>query len=131
MTEGGTPSWSGDGRQIYFASYGGLYAMNADGSGVHLVVDSINGPYAIGPYAVSPDGTRIAFGAVGPPTGESNYSNVDLFVMHIDGSERTRILDLPCPYPDYTCRNIDAVAWSPWTGSRSPTLRLLRPTVAV
>jgi TolB protein len=113
QTGGLAPMWSGDGRQIYFLSsnidqtISGLYAMNADGSNVHLVVEGIPTP-----YAVSPDGTRIALGAVGPPTG-SNYSNVDLFVMHADGSERTRILDLPCDYPDYTCRNIEAVAWSP------------------
>src|SRR3954469_19220266 len=38
------PSWSGDGRQIYFLSHdrsgpgtAGLYAMNADGTGLHLV----------------------------------------------------------------------------------------------
>ena len=113
QTGGSAPLWSGDGRQIYFLSsspdqsISGLYVMNADGSNVHLVVEGIHTPYDI-----SPDGTRIAVGAVGPPTG-SNYSNVDLFVMHADGSERTRILDLPCPYPDYTCRNIEAVAWSP------------------
>jgi Tol biopolymer transport system component len=114
QTSGGAPLWSGDGRQIYFLSSGpnqsliGLYAMNADGSERHLVVEGIQTP-----YDVSPDGTRIAFGVLGPPTGGSVYSNVDLFVMHADGSERTRILDLPCPYPDYTCSNIDAVAWSP------------------
>ena len=111
---GAAPVWSGDGRQIYFLSSGpnqslsGLYAMNADGSERHLVVEGVRTP-----YDVSPDGTRIAFGVLEPPTGGSVYSNVDLFVMHADGSERTRILDLPCPYPDYSCRNIDAVVWSP------------------
>ena len=114
QTRGLAPVWSGDGRQIYFLSsspdqsVSGLYAMNADGSERHLVVEGIGTP-----YDVSPDGTRIALGVLGPPTGGSNYSNVDLFVMHADGSERTRILDLPCPYPDYSCRNIEAVAWSP------------------
>jgi TolB protein len=113
---GAAPVWSGDGRQIYFLSsvpdqsVSGLYAMNADGSNVHLVLGGFHSPYG---YDVSPDGTRIALGILGPPTGGSNYSNVDLFVMHADGSEPTRILDLPCPYPDYTCSNIDAVAWSP------------------
>jgi Tol biopolymer transport system component len=108
LTAGGVPSWSGDGRQIYFASQGGLYAMNADGTGVHLVVDSINGL-----YAVSPDGTRIAFGALAPPTAGSTYPNVDLFVMHDDGSERTRIVDLPCDFIDYNCWNLEAMDWSP------------------
>jgi Tol biopolymer transport system component len=113
---GAAPVWSGDGRQIYFLSSSpdqstsGLYAMNADGSNIHLVLEGFHAPHD---YDVSPDGTRIALGLLGPPTGGSNYSNVDLFVMHADGSELTRILDLPCPYPDYTCSHIDAVAWSP------------------
>lgn len=108
------PVWSADGRQIYFlsanrdgASTSGLYAMNADGSNVRLVAEGIGQP-----YAVSPDGTRIAIGAVGPGTG-SNHSNVDLFIVHADGSERTRIIDLPCESLDSRCENIEAVAWSP------------------
>jgi Tol biopolymer transport system component len=102
------PSWSGDGRQIYFLSSNrdgrgtwDLYAMNANGTDVRLVVNSFHGP-----YAVSPDGTRIALGAY-------EYPNVDLFVMNADGSERTRIVDLPCEYQDYHCLHIEALAWSP------------------
>jgi Tol biopolymer transport system component len=102
------PSWSSDGRQIYFLSYNrdgrktsDLYAMNADGTDVHLVVDSIYGP-----YAVSPDGTRIALGS-------AEGLNLDLFVMNADGSERTRIVDLPCESFDSQCENIEALAWSP------------------
>lgn len=104
----GAPSWSGDGRQIYFRSSNrdgrtgsGLYAMKPAGTDVHLVVDGIDGP-----YAVSPDGTRIAFGVF-------QYPNIDLFVMNADGSERTLILDLPCEYVDIDCEQLNAVAWSP------------------
>ena len=95
------PSWSGDGRQIYFLSFGGLYAMKADGTDVHLVIAGI---YRL--YAVSPDGTRIALGV-------TEDRNVDLFVMNVDGSERTRIVDLPCEYIDSQCEHIEALAWSP------------------
>ena len=90
----GAPSWSGDGRQIYFLSSNrdgrtgtGLYAMKPDGTGVYLVVDAVNGP-----YAVSPDGTRIAFGAITPL---QSPQNVDLFVMNVDGSGLRRVTDAP------------------------------------
>jgi Tol biopolymer transport system component len=106
LTDGSSPSWSGDGRQIYFLAYSSLYAMNADGTDVRLVVDSIYGP-----YAVSPDGTRIAFGA--QQFGESGYPSFDLFVMNADGSERTRIVDLSCERIDLQCEGIEAAAWSP------------------
>src|SRR4051812_17510854 len=103
------PSWSGDGLQIYFLSHdrsgpgtAGLYAMNADGTGLHLVVDHITGL-----YDVSPDGTHIAFAAPGP------QGNRDLFVMKVDGSEPTLILDIPCDYTLVQCMDIDALAWSP------------------
>jgi TolB protein len=80
--------------------------MKPDGTDVGLVVNGIAGP-----YAVSPDGTRIAFGA--QQVGAPGYPNVDLFVMNVDGSERTLILDLPCPFPDSGCQQLDALDWSP------------------
>src|SRR5215218_8026649 len=96
------PSWSGDGRLIYFISSNrdgrqtsGLYAMNPDGTDVHLVVDSLDGP-----YDVSPDGTRIALGSISPM---QSPQNVDLYVMNLDGSGQTRILDLPCQFVDRDC----------------------------
>jgi Tol biopolymer transport system component len=110
---GAAPSWSGDGRQIYFLSTNrdgntgsGLYAMNPDGTEVRLVVDGIGGP-----YAVSPDGTRIAFGV--EQQGTQIYPNVDLFVMNVDGSGRTLIHDLPCQFIDMDCQQLNALAWSP------------------
>lgn len=110
---GGAPSWSGDGRQIYFLSSNreghpgsGLYVMQPDGTDVRLVADSIGGL-----YAVSPDGTRIVFGA--QQVGAPGYPNLDLFVMNVAGSERTLILDLPCPFLDAGCQQLNALAWSP------------------
>jgi Tol biopolymer transport system component len=112
------PSWSGDGRQIYFLSSNrdgrgtlDLYAMNAGGTDVHLVVANIYSSGGLSQaYAVSPDGTRIALGAITPL---QSPQNVDLFVMNADGSERTRIVDLPCEFVDLQCEHIEALAWSP------------------
>jgi len=112
------PSWSGDGRQIYFISSNrdgretsGLYAMNPDGTDVHLAVaytyNSGGLPQA---YAVSPDGTRIALGSISPM---QSPQNVDLYVMNLDGSGQTRILDLPCQFVDMDCEQLNALAWSP------------------
>jgi Tol biopolymer transport system component len=111
--EDGGPMWSSDGRRIYFLSYNrdghasvDLYAMNIDGTNVHLVVDSVHSP-----LAVSPDGTRIAYGAY--QVGAPGYPNVDMFVMNADGSEPTLLLDLPCPFPDMGCEELNALDWSP------------------
>jgi TolB protein len=116
------PSWSADGRQIYFLSYNrdgrgnlDLYAMNANGTDVHLVADSIYygfprpsfGPHA---YAVSPDGKRIALPGIAPL---DYHANPDLFVLNAEGSERTRLVDLPCDEYYLQCEYLDAVAWSP------------------
>jgi TolB protein len=107
-----SPSWSADGRQIYFLSYnrdGGktwdLYVMDADGSDVHLVADSLSRT-----FAVSPDGKRIALAATTPMEFPQN---ADLFVMNADGSERTRLVDLPCDEYYTHCEQLQAVDWSP------------------
>ncbi len=61
LTDGLDPAWSPDGSQVAFARWyhpnGGLYVVNADGSGERLVFGD---PQAKAP-TWSPDGTRIAF----------------------------------------------------------------------
>jgi Tol biopolymer transport system component len=106
------PTWSGDGRLIYFLSLNpggsgisGLYVMNAGGTGMHLILQGVSSP-----YAVSPDGTRIAFGAITPL---QTPQNLDLYVMNVDGSGQTLIADLPCPFVDMDCEQLNALSWSP------------------
>ena len=47
----GAPAWSPDGRKIAFGSTGGIYVMNADGSGVIRLTQSaaFDGEPAWGP----------------------------------------------------------------------------------
>ncbi len=114
------PSWSGDGRQIYFLSYNrdgrqtlDLYVMKADGTDVHSVVAGLGTtepPWGHVPYAVSPDGTRIALGGITPL---QSPANADLFVMNVNGSQLTPLVDLPCDEYYYHCEYLEAVAWSP------------------
>jgi Tol biopolymer transport system component len=59
---GSTPSWSPDGRQLAFATSDGVYRMNADGSELTRITNSLS----IEGYPVwSPDGKQIIF--VGKP----------------------------------------------------------------
>ena len=110
------PTWSGDGRQIYFLSDNrdgqgmlDLYVMNADGTDAHPVLPGIDAggfPWARRAYAVSPDGSRIALGE------RSSSVNRDLFVVNADGSELTRIVDLPCDVNYTHCEHVEALDWS-------------------
>ena len=112
------PSWSGDGQRIYFLSDnrdgGGtldLYVMNADGTEEHLAAGGIytgGSPWPRRAYAVSPDGTRIAVGAI---TAQGLSGNLDLFVMNMDGSGSTLIADLPCDVNYTHCEYVEALAW--------------------
>jgi Tol biopolymer transport system component len=75
-----TPSWSADGARIAFVSErspGGLYTMNADGSGQTLVTSAC----VTGFPAWSPDGSKIAFTACGD----------DIFVVNVDGTGLTNL----------------------------------------
>ena len=91
----GTLSWSPDGRQMAFTSFGtgdeytsAIYVMNADGSSVRQLTDHTN--YDASPVW-SPDGRRIAF---------ISWEDVDtpdvsggIYVMNADGSNVTQLAD--------------------------------------
>jgi hypothetical protein len=82
------PVWSPDGRRLAFSGeldgYIGIYVIQADGSGVRLVVANQGG--SMGAPAWSPDGTRIVF--AGRQVGAEG-----IFVVNVDGSEFSLLVD--------------------------------------
>ncbi|MCA1563040.1 MAG: prolyl oligopeptidase family serine peptidase [Acidobacteria bacterium] len=89
----GNHRWSSDGSQIYFVSDrrresyyhprdSDLYAISKDG-GEPARLLSIDG--AIGAYAASPDGKRMAFVGTLSGTPERSYSQPDLWVADLPG----------------------------------------------
>ncbi len=100
------PVVSPDGKQIVFGSKRGgdveIYIMNYDGSGVTRLTDRVG--YDGGPW-ISPDGSKIVWRSWYPETEEeiaiwrdcmeNDYVipfPLDLWVMDIDGKNKTRIL---------------------------------------
>ncbi len=110
-------SWSPDGTRIVFWSNANaqnhnpqIYVMNADGSGMTRLTNSISN-FARGDSTVyrpgwwSPDGSRILFAALDTDMNhDTNFRH--LYVMNADGSGQTRLTD---------GINVAAVArpWSP------------------
>jgi TolB protein len=98
------PVWSPDGSKIAFTcdrapgSNGGIWSVNADGTGLTLLT-FIPGDRSAEP-AWSPDGTRIAFAS----RRDTLISSI--YVMNADGSNLTRLTN-QLPFSD------NAPAWSP------------------
>jgi len=94
-----SPSWSPHGSKIAYTRYGkrgGIWVMNADGSGKHQIAARRGEP---GSPVWSPDGQRIAF-----------VRRQSIFVIRSDGSGRLRRIrraetELPSPLSD--------LAWQP------------------
>jgi Tol biopolymer transport system component/uncharacterized protein YjdB len=75
---GNEPAWSPLGSQLAFASDGGIWSMNPDGSGRTNLTAGL-GLYATSP-AWSPDGAQIVF------VGAFAYSHSHLYVINRDGT---------------------------------------------
>lgn len=79
------PEWSPDGGWIAFASYGGIYRVHPDGTGLQLIIP--NGSFP----AWSPDGTMLMYVVkTGHQFGLSGPSD-RIFVAHADGSDQTEV----------------------------------------
>lgn len=87
---GYSPRWSPDGTKILYGGVAGLYVMDADGSGIRLVTEGVEGTW-------SPDGTRIAF---------TRYDDwgfpAEIHTIAFDGSDRRVIANRnPSYHPDW------------------------------
>lgn len=101
LQPGITPSWSPDGSKIAYQSigdFGGIYAMNTDGSDNTELVSEGRDPNW------SPDGTRLAF--------QDSYSP-KIQVVNSDGSGLTTVYSVPSGGLIYEASNINSLSWSP------------------
>jgi Tol biopolymer transport system component len=97
--QAGDPSWSPDGSRIAFTGnvggLGNIFVMNADGSNVHRLTDSVD-RWGDNAPTWSPDGSMIAFdrideSSIGSSIGNRPMMNVDIYVMDSDGSHVTQV----------------------------------------
>lgn len=82
-TDGSQLAWSPDGRRLAFADVGGIYIINADGTGETRVAtgsDSDRSP------AWSPDGTMLAYQSL---TG----SDGGIYVIRLDGTGKRQLTE--------------------------------------
>jgi dipeptidyl aminopeptidase/acylaminoacyl peptidase len=96
----GDPAWSDDGSQIYFSSNRSkepyyerpnddVWAVPARGGEIRPVAD-VDGP--INEWAVSPDGSRVAFAGFLNPEKRPSYNESDLLVVETRSGATARLL---------------------------------------
>jgi TolB protein len=93
---GSWSSWSPDGRRIAFSGSGGIYVINADGTGLKRLTN--NRVWDQAPLW-SPDGKMIAFFSV-------RNGDDEIYVMNADGTGQRNVSRLPA-------RDVGLFAWSP------------------
>jgi Tol biopolymer transport system component len=101
--------WSPDGTYLAILNDlepggGRLYVMNADGSGVRVLVDNFDQGYP-GGYAWSPDGTRLTYADFPGP----DELEVRIWTVSLDGSAPS----LVASHTDVCCITGGSPAWSP------------------
>ncbi|HLY26896.1 MAG TPA: hypothetical protein VKQ72_11185 [Aggregatilineales bacterium] len=97
--DGSEPTWSVDGKQLYFLREDGkLYVVNVDGSSLHSVLP--NSVPTMMSYAWSPDGKQLTF--FNQPDPQDSYK-LALYFANADGSG-LRQIDIG---------SLSGLAWSP------------------
>jgi hypothetical protein len=90
------PAWSPEGDRIAFAGatkagLPGIYVMDADGSGMRLVVE-LDG-FTLSSPDWSPDGRSLVFVGIAAATSEAEQMHPDLYTIGIDGSGLTMLTE--------------------------------------